>query len=267
MIPLLFFPQKIVHSSTMERWVGRVALVTGASVGIGAAITRALVRHGMIVVACARGVDKIQAIKSELEAESAPGKVHPIQCDLTKKDQIAAMFEQIKKEFKVVHVCINNAGLSFGAHLVKGNPEDWQEALDVNVMALCICTQNSIKLMLDNKVNDGQIIHLNSMSGHRVVGDGFYCGTKYMVTALTEGLRTELRAMKTNIRVCGISPGVVETEFAPRKARQDPEECTFYKKNPSIKAEDVANQVIHILQQPPYVQIHDILLRPTEQVK
>nr|XP_054756473.1 dehydrogenase/reductase SDR family member 11-like [Lytechinus pictus] len=251
----------------MERWAGRVALVTGASVGIGAAITRALVRHGMIVVACARGVEKIQAIKCELEAESAPGKVHPIQCNLTKKDQIAAMFEEIKKEFKVVHVCINNAGLSFGAHLVKGNPEDWQEALDVNVMALCICTQNSIKLMLDNKVNDGQIIHLNSMSGHRVVGDAFYCGTKYMVTALTEGLRTELRAMKTNIRVCGISPGVVETEFAPRKARQDPEECTFYKKNPSIKAEDIANQVIHILQQPPYVQIHDILLRPTEQVK
>ncbi|XP_041465334.1 dehydrogenase/reductase SDR family member 11-like [Lytechinus variegatus] len=250
----------------MERWVGRVALVTGASVGIGAAITRALVRHGMIVVSCARGVDKIQAIKCELEAESAPGKVHPIQCDLTKKDQIAAMFEEIKKEFRVVDVCINNAGLSTGCQLVNGNPEDWQVALDVNVMALCICTQNSIKLMLDNNVNDGQIIHLNSMSGYRVVGDGFYCGTKYMVTALIEGLRKELRAMKKNIRVCGISPGIVETEFAARKARQDPGECSFYQTNPSIKAEDVANQVIHILQQPPHVQIHDILLRATEQV-
>ncbi|XP_054756477.2 dehydrogenase/reductase SDR family member 11-like [Lytechinus pictus] len=249
----------------MERWVGRVALVTGASVGIGAAITRALVRHGMIVVACARGVEKIQAIKCELEAESAPGKVHPIQCDLRKKDQISAMFEEIKKEFKVVHVCINNAGLTYGTKLVSGDPEEWQEALHVNVMALCICTQNSIKLMLDNKVNDGQIIHLNSLSGHRVLGDGFYCATKYMVTALTEGLRTELRAMKTNIRVSSISPGVVKTEFAPRRLREDPAECLIYQKKLPLEAEDVANQVIHILQQPPHVQIHDILLRHTEQ--
>ncbi|XP_011679965.1 dehydrogenase/reductase SDR family member 11 [Strongylocentrotus purpuratus] len=250
----------------MERWVGRVALVTGASVGIGEAITRSLVRHGMIVVACARGVDKIQAMKLELEAESACGKLHPIQCDLTQKDQIAAMFKEIKKEYKVVHVCINNAGISFEAGLIKSNPEDWQMVLDVNIMALCICTQESIKLMLENKVNDGQIIHLNSMSGHRVVGESFYCGTKYMVTALTEGLRNELRAMKTNIRVCGISPGIVETEFAFRKLHQDPAECTFYQENPGLKAEDVANQVIHILQQPAHVQLHDILMRATEQV-
>ncbi|XP_054756475.2 dehydrogenase/reductase SDR family member 11-like isoform X1 [Lytechinus pictus] len=252
-------------SLTMERWVGRVALVTGASVGIGAAITRALVRHGMIVVACARGVEKIQAIKCELEAESASGKLHPIQCDLRKKDQIAAMFEEIKKEFRVVHACINNAAVAYGAKLVTGDSDDWQEPLDVNVMALCICTQNSIKLMLDNEVNDGQIIHINSISGHKVVGDRFYCGTKHMVTALTEGLRTELRAMKSHIRVCSISPGVVKTEMAARKARQDPAECTFYDTHPSIKAEDVANQVIHVLQQPPYLQIHEILLRPIEQ--
>ena len=71
-------------------------------------------------------------MKSELEAESASGKLHPIQCDLTQKDQIAAMFKEIKKEYKVVHVCINNAGISFGAHLVRGKPEDWQTTLDVS---------------------------------------------------------------------------------------------------------------------------------------
>lgn len=249
----------------MERWIGKVALVTGASVGIGAATARALVREGMVVVGCARNVDQIKAIQAELEAESAKGKLHPIQCDLTKKDQIAAMFDEIKQEYKVVHVCINNAGLAFDAPLVKGNPDDWQTMMDVNVMALCICTQESLKLMRNHKVNDGQIIHLNSMSGHRIIGNSFYAATKFMVTALTEALRKELRALKTNIRVCAISPGIVQTEFFARSRGEDPATTTFYDKHASLQAEDVANQVINILQQPAHVQIHDILMRPTEQ--
>ncbi|XP_072172701.1 dehydrogenase/reductase SDR family member 11-like [Diadema setosum] len=250
----------------MERWVGKVALVTGASVGIGAATARALVRQGMTVVGCARNVDQIKAIQKELEAESATGRLHPIQCDLTKRDQISAMFEEIRQEHKLVHVCINNAGLSFDGSLINGSPADWQTMLDVNVMALCICTQESIKMMKENGFDEGHIIHLSSMSGHRVSGQHFYSGTKFMVRALTEGLRKDLRSMKSSIRVTEISPGLVEMEFSPRLRREDPATDDFYKKHPSLKAEDIADEVVHVLQRPQNVEIHDILLRPTTQV-
>ncbi|XP_072173133.1 dehydrogenase/reductase SDR family member 11-like [Diadema setosum] len=249
----------------MERWVGKVALVTGASVGIGAATARALVRQGMTVVGCARIVEKIKAIQTELKTESATGRLHAIQCDLTKRDQISAMFREIRREHKLVHVCINNAGLSFDGSLINGNPADWQNMMDVNVMALCICTQESIKMMKTNGFDDGHIIHISSMSGHRVSGHRFYSGTKFMVRALTEALRRDLREMNSNIRVTEISPGVVETEFQQRLMREDSATHDFYKKNPTMQAEDIADEVIHVLQRPPNVEIHDILMRPTMQ--
>ncbi|XP_072173134.1 dehydrogenase/reductase SDR family member 11-like [Diadema setosum] len=240
----------------MERWVGKVALVTGASVGIGAATATALVRQGMTVVGCARNMDKIKVIQKELEAESATGRLHAIQCDLTKRDQISAMFREIRRQHKLVHVCINNAGLCFDGSLVNGSPADWQTMLDVNIMALCICTQESIKMMKDNGFDDGHIIHLGSMSGHRVSGHRFYSGTKFMVRGLTEALRKDLREMNSSIRVTEISPGAVETEFHPRLLREDPATCDFYKKIPTMQAEGIADEVIHVLQRPPSVEVH-----------
>ncbi|XP_063613630.1 dehydrogenase/reductase SDR family member 11-like [Penaeus indicus] len=250
----------------MERWVGRVALVTGASVGIGAAICRSLVGAGMKVVGAARNVEKIQALSNELSG--MPGSLTAVKCDLTKDSDIMNLFTSIKQQFGGVDVCINNAGLSHSHSLLDGTTEEWREMLDVNVVALCLCTREAVASMKERKVDDGQIIHISSMSGHRVTatpGVHFYTATKYAVTALLEGLRMELRAANSHIRVAAVSPGMVETEFAPRMQKSEAAR-EIYKTMECLQPEDVASSVVHILSAPPHVQIHDILLRPTEQV-
>ena len=140
--------------------------------------------------------------------------------------------------------------------------------LDVNVTALSICTREAIQLMNEKGINDGHIVHVSSMSGHRVVPSSathFYSATKFAVRALAEGLRQELRAMKSGIRVTLISPGVVETEFALRL--QDREKGQqFYANSPAIKAEEIAQIVVNVLQMPAHVEINDVLVRPTHQI-
>jgi len=251
----------------MERWVGRVALVTGASAGIGAAICRQLVAAGMKVVGAARNEEKIQALSKELAGK--PGSLTAVKCDLTKDDDIMNLFSTIKQKFGGVDICINNAGMSHNHSLLEGTTQEWREMLDINVVALCLCTKEAVASMRERNVDDGQIIHISSMSGHRVTTGAlthFYTASKFAVTALLEGLRQELRAAKSNIRVAAVSPGVVETEFAPRMMKNEEMGKQFYASMKSLQAEDVADSVVHIISAPPHVQIHDILMRPTEQV-
>ncbi|XP_030600225.1 dehydrogenase/reductase SDR family member 11-like [Archocentrus centrarchus] len=254
----------------MERWRGRVALVTGASVGIGAAIAVELVRFGMKVVGCARDVGKIQKLAAECQSAGHPGVLVPFKCDLTKEEEILSMFEAIKEQHKGVDVCINNAGLAHPEPLLNGKTSGWKNMMDVNVLGLSICTREAYQSMRERNVDDGHIINLNSMSGHRVVPSSivhFYSATKYAVTALTEGLRQELRAENTHIRATCISPGVVETEFALRLHSDNPEKAvSAYTAFKPLEAKDVADAVIYALSAPPHVQIGDIQMRGTEQV-
>ncbi|XP_048762541.2 dehydrogenase/reductase SDR family member 11-like isoform X2 [Ostrea edulis] len=250
----------------MERWVGRVALVTGSSVGIGAGITRALVKHGMKVVGCARNVKQIEEIQNELKSEK--GQLIPMKCDLTKEDEILAMFRRIQTELGGVDVCINNAGLAHCAPLLSGNTADWRNMLEVNVLGLCICTREAFQQMKKNGVDDGHIFLINSMSGHRVIPNTnghFYSATKYAVSGLLEGIRNELREMKSHIRVTAVSPGMVRTEFEIRRTKSREEGERIYSEYKCLEAEDLADAVVYALSAPPHVQIHDILLRPTEQ--
>nr|XP_022313170.1 dehydrogenase/reductase SDR family member 11-like [Crassostrea virginica] len=250
----------------MERWVGRVALVTGASVGIGAAITRALVRQGMKVVGCARNVQQIEDLKKELKSEK--GQLIPIKCDITNEEEILSMFGRIQSELGGVDVCINNAGLAHCAPLLSGSTADWKNMLDVNVLGLCICTREAFQQMRKNKVDDGHIFLINSMSGHRVVRNAnghFYSATKYAVTALLEGIRNELLELKSHIRVTSISPGIVATEFHQRMHNSKEKGKAICSHLKCLEGTDLADAVIYALSAPPHVQIHDILLRPTEQ--
>ncbi|KAG2469355.1 dehydrogenase/reductase SDR family member 11-like [Polypterus senegalus] len=254
----------------MERWKGRVALVTGASVGIGAAIARALVQHGMKVVACARNVDKIEKLEAECQSAGYAGTLFPYKCDLSIEEEILSMFSAIKTLHQGVDVCINNAGLAHAEPLLSGKTKSWRNMIDVNILALSICTREAYQSMKERNVDDGHIININSMSGHRVVPQSylhFYSATKYAVTALTEGLRQELREVNNHIRATAISPGLVETEFAFRLYKNDPEKAAAtYENLRCLKAEDIAAAVIYVLGAPPYVQIGDIQLRPTEQI-
>ncbi|GFT92051.1 hypothetical protein NPIL_676911 [Nephila pilipes] len=256
----------------MERWNGRVALVTGASVGIGAGLCRALVAHGMVVVGCARKVEKIRAIAEEDVVKAGPGKLVAIKCDLNQESEIHALFDEIRKTFGRLDVCINNAGLSHDAPLLSGSTSDWRNMLDVNIMALCICTQEAVKLMREKGIDDGQIIHISSMGGHRLpsagmLGANFYCGTKFMVRALTEGLRRELKALNSRIRIASISPGMVETEFFDHYLKNDPTRNAkdIFKSMQALQAKDIADSVLYIMGTPPHVEVHDILMRPLEQ--
>ncbi|XP_045613493.1 dehydrogenase/reductase SDR family member 11 [Procambarus clarkii] len=251
----------------MERWIGRVALVTGASTGIGAGISRRLVEAGMKVVGAARNEERLQALKRELA--NKPGSFTPVKCDISKDDDILSLFATIKKEFGGVDVCINNAGMSHGHSLLEGTTEEWREMLDINVVGLCLCTREAVASMRARNVDDGQIIHISSMSGHRVTplpAGHFYTATKFAVTALLEGLRQELRGAKSHIRIAGISPGFVETEFASRMFKDKEEAKKAFSNLQGLQADDIASSVIHVLSAPQHVQIHDILIRPTEQV-
>ncbi|XP_071946357.1 dehydrogenase/reductase SDR family member 11-like [Antedon mediterranea] len=249
-----------------DRWVGRVALVTGASVGIGAAIAKKLVKHGMKVVGCANnGVDKVKAIAAELKSQKAPGLLYPVKCDVSKENEILAMFAEIKDKFGGVDVCINNAGLSIDCPLMSGKTEDWRRLLEVNVLGLSVCTREALSQMESKGVDDGHIFNLSSLGGHKVLeGIPFYCGTKHMVTALTEGLRQELRAKKSNIRVTCISPGYVKTEFMSRMLGEEMSEQILSTMK-SLNPDDIANALVHALHAPPHCQIHDIILRPIDQ--
>ncbi|XP_008295373.1 dehydrogenase/reductase SDR family member 11-like [Stegastes partitus] len=253
----------------MERWRGRVALVTGASVGIGAAVARELVRHGMKVVGCARNVDKIKELAAECKKAGYTGVLVPIKCDLTKEEEILSMFAAIKAQHKGVDVCINNAGLGNSDHLLNGKTSGWRTMLDLNVLALSICTREAYQSMKERNVDDGHIIHINSVLGHFVPPYSdfhFYTATKYAVTALTEGLRQELREAKTHIRATCISPGMVDTEFGTQLYSDDPSKAAaMFGQHQNLSGLDIAGAVVYTLGAPPHVQIGDIMIRPVEQ--
>ncbi|CAL4073242.1 unnamed protein product, partial [Meganyctiphanes norvegica] len=239
----------------MDIWNGRVAVVTGASVGIGAAICRVLVEHGMKVVGAARNVQKIADLSSELSGQ--PGSLQAVECDLRQDKDVMRLFADVQHQYGRIDVCINNAGLSYNHSLLEGSPEEWREMLDVNVVALCLCTREAIRIMREANVGHGQIIHISSMTGHCVVNfapSHFYAGTKHAVKALTEGLRQELRDAKSNIRVAAISPGGVETNLLAHMTGDAAVAKEIYASMKHLQPSDIAESVLYILKQPPHVQ-------------
>lgn len=253
----------------MDRWVGRVAIVTGASAGIGAAIATSLVKAGMMVVGCARREERLVELSNSLKEEK--GKLFPRKCDMRSESEIRAMFTWVEDHPQLgrVDVCVNNAGLSTAETLTDGSMESWRNMLDVNVLALCLCTQLSIHSMTKHGVDDGQIVMISSFSGHRVPPNPstrFYAATKFAVTGLLEGWRQEMRDLGSNIRVAGVSPGLVETEFQSAMYPEDPARATAITSSlPCLQAQDMADTVTYILSAPKHMQIHDILIRPTQQ--
>src|SRR6185503_9378283 len=190
---------------SMEAWRGKTALVTGASSGIGRATAAALAAAGMRVAVCARRKGPLEEIA---------GEVLPLEVDLRDEPQILRMFAAIRERWGGVDVLVNNAGLGHHAPLFDGDTAAWRETLELNVIALSVCTREAIGDMR-RRGDDGYVIHVSSMAAHRVPRQsGMYSASKYAVRALTEALRQELREAKSKIRVTAISPGFVETEFA-----------------------------------------------------
>lgn len=248
--------------NSLERWKGKVALVTGASAGIGQATAKLLAEAGMRVAVAARNTERLEALKNELSAQGA--EVLPVGVDLRDEAQITHLFETIRREWGGVDVLVNNAGLGFVGALASQNPQDWREMLDLNVMALSQCTQEALKDMEGRQ--EAYVIHISSIVGHQVpyAANGFYSATKHAVKALTEALRSELHDKKSPVRVTAISPGMVETEFSER-AKRAPGDTSAYQNFKVLEAIDIAQLVTYLLSTPHHVQIHDIILRPREQ--
>jgi 17beta-estradiol 17-dehydrogenase / 3beta-hydroxysteroid 3-dehydrogenase len=247
----------------MDRWRGKVALITGASSGIGRAVAVALARAGMKVAVCARRADRLAALAAELEGAGAEVLTRP--ADLRDDAQILALFEAVRARWGGADVLVNNAGLGHAASLMAGSTEEWREMLEVNVLALCVCTREAVADMRA-RGDRGQVIHVSSMSAHRVPGgSGVYSATKFAVRSLTEGLRLELREAGSDIRVAAISPGFVETEFAERYHGSAEAATKAYGRYKVLESEDVAAAVLYVLSQPDHVQVHDLLVRPTHQ--
>uniref|UniRef100_A0A182WQQ5 Dehydrogenase n=1 Tax=Anopheles minimus TaxID=112268 RepID=A0A182WQQ5_9DIPT len=245
----------------MDRWVGKVAVVTGASSGIGAATAKALVRAGMVTIGLARRVERIEALKTELPADVA-GRLHGFRCDVTKEEDILAAYRQIESQYGGVDVQINCAGIA--RHntrvLQANNTQDLRDIVNTNLLGLALCSREAYLSMQKRSV-DGHIVHINSITGHSIPPLNtlnIYPVVKYGVTALTETMRQELRFDGTNIKVTSISPGLTRTPINPNSDTYT---------GPILEPEDIADAILFALGTPPRVQIHELTIKPVGEVE
>ena len=226
----------------------KVLLITGVTSGIGLAIAREMAAQKMFIVGCGRRLNRLQELEREMQANGFGFK--GIECDLRQESDILRMFQYIRQEYGGVDILINNAGLGHQASLLSGKTEDWLETLQVNVLALSICTREAVQDMR-TRGDNGYVIHISSMSAHRVPsGSAMYSASKFAVRALTEALRQELRAINSQIRVTALSPGFVETEFAEHYAKSKERATEVYSRYKVLEARDIAKQVSFLLSTP-----------------
>jgi NADP-dependent 3-hydroxy acid dehydrogenase YdfG len=251
------------QSHGMHRWADCTAIVTGASSGIGAAIAGRLVAEGLRVVGCGRKLGRVEEILRA--ADPTGSRTLAVACDVRDEASVRRMFADARERFGGVDVLINNAGLGHAGMLAEGRVDDWREMLEVNILGLCLCTREALADMRA-RGRFGQIIHIGSMAGQRVPhGAGFYGATKHAVRALTESLRLELRERGDPIRIGEICPGYVETGFAEHYFKSADKARETYSRFTVLSATDIAEAVVYMLACPEHVQVHDILLRPTDQ--
>ncbi|HWB81382.1 MAG TPA: SDR family NAD(P)-dependent oxidoreductase [Nannocystaceae bacterium] len=242
-----------------SRLAGKVAIVTGASSGIGEAVAKMLAREGMKVAMLARRVERLQATAKEMSDALAIG------CDVRDEAQILAAFAEVRARWGGVDLLVNNAGLGRVAPLSSGSTEAFREMLEVNVLALAICTREAVTDMKRRDVA-GHIVHVSSMAAHRVPAEsGMYAARKFAVRGLLEALRKELRAEDSPIRVSAVSPGYVRTEFAQVYSGDPDAAAHTYGRFTVLEPDDVAELVRTIVTAPPHVQVHDVLVRSTDQ--
>ncbi|XP_058809132.1 farnesol dehydrogenase-like [Phymastichus coffea] len=241
----------------MDRWSGKVAVVTGASAGIGLDIAKALVRRGMIVAGLARRKAKME---EAMKDASGPGKFYAVECDVTKEEQVRDAFDFVGKNLGCVRVLINNAGELNKGEMTTMDSNQLANVVNLNIMGQLHCTRQAVKMMRENEHPDGHIINMGSQVGHKVpyVEDfslNIYPATKFALRALSETLQNELRG--TQIRVTHVSPGVVRSDFF-ETAGADP---SFLQMVAALEPEDVADAVVFVLGTKPHVQIAELTIR------
>ncbi len=223
-------------------------VITGGSSGIGLELAHLLQANGCQVVVLSRSVGQL-----------AEGVLH-IPTDLRDLGSIEAAFDQLGS----IDALVNNAGIAYKSSMIDGDLREWDEMWEVNVRALGYCSQLALRAFPDS---GGQIVNVSSMSGHRVPpSGGFYSPTKFAVRAMSEALRLELRARGSMTRISSVSPGFVDTPLLDTYFKGREEQLQQTKETiQMLQPEDIARQILHILETPLAVEIGDIGLRSVGQ--
>ncbi|CAI8050817.1 Uncharacterized oxidoreductase SSP1627, partial [Geodia barretti] len=241
---------------------GKVALVTGASSGIGSATALALAGAGARVALGARRTDRLAQLEAKIRAEG--GDVISCGLDVAQRPQCEAFVKAAMDRWGAIDILVNNAGLMPLSFLKSLKVDEWEQMVDVNIKGVLFCTAAVLEHMRKRKT--GHIVNISSVAGRVVFPAGsVYCATKHAVNAFTEGLRQELSA-RSNIRVTCIEPGVVATELVntitDRSLREFVENT---KRMEALRAEDIADSVLYAVGSPPHVNVNEILIRPITQ--
>lgn len=245
----------------MDALIDKVVIVTGASSGIGEATAFELAHRGAMVVVTARRRDRLETLANRIREDGGDVLIHP--ADVTNRSEVEDVVAAAIDHFGKVDVLFNNAGVMPLSFLRNLHVDEWDQMIDVNLKGLLYNIAAVLPHMIER--NEGHIINVASTAGHKIFPAGaVYCATKFGVRAISEGLRGELRP-DTKIRVSVISPGIVKTELADHITDEAVKQQPTREKITPLQSEDIARATIFAIEQPPHVDVNEILVRPTEQ--
>lgn len=239
----------------------KIALVTGATSGIGRASAITLAKMGFHIIATGRRADRLEELKSEM-----PEGIDflPLVFDVRDRETVTDILGNLPENWKNIDVLLNNAGNAHGMDPIQsGNMDDWDAMIDINVKGLLYVSKAIIPGMCERK--SGMIINIGSIAGKEVYPNGnVYCGSKHAVDAITKGMRIDLNPF--GIRVVGIHPGLVETEFSLVRFKGDSARAeTIYQGYEPLVAQDIADIIEFAVNRPAHVVLADIVVLPTAQ--
>lgn len=240
----------------------RIALITGASSGIGEACARKFAEGGYDLVLTARRAEKLAELKAELEAEGT--KVKTLTFDVRDAEAAEKAVDSLEPEWRKIDVLINNAGLALGLDKeYEGDPDDWNTMIDTNIKGLLTMTRLIVPGMVER--NEGHVINIGSVAGDAAYAKGnVYCATKAAVKTISDGLRIDLA--ETAVRVTNLKPGLVETNFSNVRFHGDNQRAdNVYKGITPLTGADIADVAFYAASAPKHVQIAEVLILATHQ--
>jgi 3-hydroxy acid dehydrogenase / malonic semialdehyde reductase len=239
----------------------KIALITGATSGIGYATAEALANYNINLIICGRRAERLAELAEKLQKKV---KVYTLVFDVRDKNEVFTQIDSLPNEWKNIDILINNAGNAHGLDLIQeGNLEDWEAMIDINVKGLLYVSKAIIPQMIARQT--GHIVNLGSLAGKEVYQRGnVYCASKYAVDALNQGMRMDLH--QHNIRVSAINPGLVETEFSLVRFKGDEDRAKkTYQGIEPLTAADIADIIAFVVTRPVHINIADLLVLPTAQ--
>ena len=240
----------------------RIALITGASSGIGEACARKFAEGGYDLILTARRAEKLAELKVELEAEGT--KVKTLTFDVRDAEAAETAVDSLEPEWRKIDVLINNAGLALGLDKeYEGDPDDWNTMIDTNIKGLLTMTRLIVPGMVER--NEGHVINIGSVAGDAAYANGnVYCATKAAVKTITDGLRIDLA--ETAVRVTNLKPGLVETNFSNVRFHGDNQRAdNVYKGITPLTGADIADVAFYAASASKHVQIAEVLILATHQ--